>query len=201
MNLTPKQKDRLNKAALASRARKQKRVELYSTNPSLCSCCQKPLDYDKRKNKFCSQSCAASVNNLGKTKNYTNGRYCQKKCLHCGKASGYNKFCNQECRQQLRLSQIKETGVVTGTQLTIKNIVKNLNGERCEICGLTEWQGSVIPLVLDHINGKPSDSRLDNLRLVCGNCNMQLPTFAGKNKGKGGGRPYRRLRYQQGLSF
>jgi hypothetical protein len=99
------------------------------------------------------------------------------------------------------LSQIKETGVVTGTQLTIKNIVKNLNGERCEICGLTEWQGSVIPLVLDHINGKPSDSRLDNLRLVCGNCNMQLPTFAGKNKGKGGGRPYRRLRYQQGLSF
>lgn len=42
--------------------------------------------------------------------------------------------------------------------------------------------GNPIPLVLDHINGKSSDNNLENLRLVCGNCDMQLPTYKSKNK-------------------
>lgn len=39
-----------------------------------------------------------------------------------------------------------------------------------------------IPLILYHINGRASDDRLENLRLVCGNCDMQLPTYKSKNK-------------------
>src|SRR5699024_4240594 len=31
-------------------------------------------------------------------------------------------------------------------------------------------------LILDHINGNNKDDRLENLRWVCPNCNMQLPT-------------------------
>jgi len=45
--------------------------------------------------------------------------------------------------------------------------------------------GSPIPLVLDHIDGNAMNYAVVNLRLVCGNCNMQLSTFAGKNRGKG----------------
>lgn len=45
--------------------------------------------------------------------------------------------------------------------------------------------GKPIPLVLDHINGHSGDWRLDNLRLVCGNCNMMLPTYKNKNRGNG----------------
>lgn len=36
----------------------------YHTNPNHCNCCKKPLEYDKRKNKYCSNSCATKVNNL-----------------------------------------------------------------------------------------------------------------------------------------
>ena len=36
----------------------------YALNPKPCSACQTPLDFSKRKNKFCSHSCAAKITNL-----------------------------------------------------------------------------------------------------------------------------------------
>jgi len=54
---------------------------------------------------------------------------------------------------------------------------------RCYECGLEPlWQGKPLVLVLDHINGKSSDYRIENLRLLCPNCNSQQDTFAGRNK-------------------
>ena len=53
----------------------------------------------------------------------------------------------------------------------------------CSICGLyPEWNTSPLTMILDHINGRNTDHRLGNLRLVCPNCNSQLPTFCGRNK-------------------
>ena len=37
-------------------------------------------------------------------------------------------------------------------------------------------------LILDHINGINNDNRLENLRIVCPNCNATLPTHCGRNK-------------------
>lgn len=52
----------------------------------------------------------------------------------------------------------------------------------CSICGQQpEWQGKPLTLILDHINGKNTDDRLENLRWVCPNCNQQLDTTNGKN--------------------
>lgn len=53
----------------------------------------------------------------------------------------------------------------------------------CAVCGLgTEWQGKSLVLRLDHINGIRSDCRIENLRLLCPNCDSQTPTFTGRNK-------------------
>lgn len=47
----------------------------------------------------------------------------------------------------------------------------------CSICRQEPfWNGQELTLILDHINGKNHDDRLENLRWVCPNCNMQLPT-------------------------
>lgn len=70
-------------------------------------------------------------------------------------------------------------------QLKRRLIEAGLLDERCAICDLLpEWQGARLVLRLDHINGIRNDHRLQNLRLLCPNCDSQTPTFAGRNKGK-----------------
>ena len=53
---------------------------------------------------------------------------------------------------------------------------------RCELCGQgEEWNGRRMALILDHVNGVRTDNRLENLRIVCPNCNATLDTHCGRN--------------------
>lgn len=54
---------------------------------------------------------------------------------------------------------------------------------KCVLCGQDEnWRGVKISLILDHINGINNDNRIENLRIVCPNCNATLDTFCSKNR-------------------
>ena len=58
---------------------------------------------------------------------------------------------------------------------------EGLKERACELCGQgEEWNGSRMSLILDHINGVRDDDRLENLRIVCANCNATLDTHCGK---------------------
>lgn len=62
-------------------------------------------------------------------------------------------------------------------------ITYNLIDYSCQIC---KRKTKIInnkkeTLVLDHINGVNNDHRLENLRFVCGSCDLQLETASGKN--------------------
>lgn len=46
------------------------------------------------------------------------------------------------------------------------------------------WNEQPLPLVLDHISGNSLDNSPQNLRLLCPNCDAQLPTRGGKNAGR-----------------
>jgi hypothetical protein len=69
----------------------------------------------------------------------------------------------------------------SGKAVIKKHMIRN-NGHRCEQCGLSEWQGSPIPLELDHIDGNPSNNDPNNLRILCSNCHAQTPTFRNKRR-------------------
>jgi hypothetical protein len=70
----------------------------------------------------------------------------------------------------------------------------------CALCGIeAAWNGAPLEFVLDHIDGDSDNNRRANLRLLCPNCDSQLPTFKSRNRGRG--RHSRRQRYADGLSF
>ena len=57
---------------------------------------------------------------------------------------------------------------------------------KCELCGQDEnWITGKIPFILDHIDGNKQDNRIENLRIICHNCDATLPTYMGRNRNNG----------------
>ena len=51
-----------------------------------------------------------------------------------------------------------------------KLIREGLKEDKCELCGLSEWQGTKITLELHHKDGNHYHNTLDNIQLLCPNC-------------------------------
>ena len=69
------------------------------------------------------------------------------------------------------------------TDLKRRLLKEGLKYKICEECGQDEnWRSKKISLILDHINGINDDNRLENLRILCPNCNATLDTNCGKNR-------------------
>lgn len=192
-----KYRERLLKATESTKEKWRKIREEYSKNPKLCKFCKKPLSYKKRKNNFCNHSCCASLTNLGVRRHGYAPLNPNKKCLNCGLGTHRvsNKFCSQKCNNEfdwkIRKEKIeRDSSFNFGVcEKSTRNIAKRYllekNGNQCSICKFTEWLGEPIPLIIDHIDGNCRNNTLNNFRLVCGNCGMKLPTFAGRNIGNG----------------
>ena len=89
-------------------------------------------------------------------------------------------------KKSIPLEQIMIEGSTYNRGHLKKRLLKNgMLKNECELCGQGgEWNGKELIMVLDHINGVNNDHRLENLRMVCSNCNSQLPTTGGRRKRK-----------------
>ncbi len=168
-----------------------------------CEYCGKEHDGNYASGRFCSKECAKGFatkkdrTEINKRLSIVNGGTGILKeklthCLYCGaELKGTRKFCNgahsaKFKQQELwnEVEKIKEwPGPGNNGSARIYLIAKH--GHKCELCNETKWQGQPIPLVLDHIDGNSDNYKLNNIRMICRNCDGLLPTFSGRNVGKG----------------
>ena len=147
--------------------------------------------------KFCSRSCSAK---------YNNRKYPKRKralpsgeCQRCSKplTKRYDStYCSLRCSGLSRRDKVvaawlngDDTGLTSIGTLKpgIKEWLREVRGDACEMCGWNEvnpYTGKV-PVVADHIDGDWQNNTLDNLRLLCPNCDSLQSTYKAANKGKG----------------
>ncbi|GAB11647.1 hypothetical protein GOARA_082_00340 [Gordonia araii NBRC 100433] len=118
------------------------------------------------------------------------------------------KFCSNACQRELdrrRKTELWLAGDLTTQPDSrrrhfIRLHLLDAQSGRCAQCGITNhWNGSELIFVLDHVDGDSTNNRRENLRLVCPNCDSQLPTYKSRNRGNG--RAWRRRRYADGKSY
>ena len=182
----------------------QRTIDDYNSNPNSCLCCSNPILHSEegrerlretKHKKFCDQSCAAKYNNRK--------RRVPRYCMTCNVTlqEDNKKFCSSKCFGDYTFLQSIEK-IKAGEKVSVRTLKKYLiqvRGNKCSICHNIEWMEQLIPLIMDHIDGNSENEVLGNLRLICPNCDAQLPTYKGKNKGNG--RHSRRQRYKEGKSY
>ena len=66
------------------------------------------------------------------------------------------------------------------SKLLKRLIAEGYKEAKCEICGLTEWNGKPIHFHLHHKDGNHNNNSFENLQVVCPNCHSQTDTYCGK---------------------
>ncbi len=195
-------KERMVAAAMRGSITRGKQCQArYKANPKFCRYCNKKIDYSKRRNNFCNHSCAASINNFGKTHNQRKSR---SKCRQCNYECNTPVaiYCSSNCQRKYEWNQTKTKALGSGrfeSAGNAKRYLLEIHGIKCSICGLSEWNKKPMPVTIDHINGHYDDHQVHNVRLICPNCDALTPTYKGRNRGNG--RHVRRKRYNDGKSY
>jgi hypothetical protein len=99
----------------------------------------------------------------------------------------YNKtignYVNNKLRNDLSEILIENSKFKNSSHLKNRLYKEGIKDRKCEKCEQTEnWRGKKMSLILDHINGNPTDNRLENLQILCPNCNATTETFSKGHK-------------------
>ena len=132
-------------------------------------------------------------------------------CIYCSSVTSNPLYCSRTCAYthkteaarlslQVEASNFETTGYPLKIECRrIKKLVELIKGPTCSLCGIDQWLDKPLIKILDHIDGNSDNWHLSNLRLICSNCDSQLPTYKSRNIGKG--RHSRRIRYSRKQSY
>lgn len=93
---------------------------------------------------------------------------------HAGKFKNGHNLNNKTVEETINSSNPYN---IRGTRLSKKLVDEGYFTYNCALCQLSDWQGKPITLRLDHIDGNNLNYAIDNLRLICPNCDSQLDTY------------------------
>ena len=70
---------------------------------------------------------------------------------------------------------------ISTSSLKEKLFKEGYKENKCEICGISEWQGKSIICQLHHIDGNNKNNNLENLQILCPNCHSQTDNYCGNS--------------------
>lgn len=128
----------------------------------------------ENRKKYCSRSCAASVNNLGVRRHG-------------------NAPIKKKSRLQQWIDGEWDGTVKDGLSSTIRTYLLEQARYRCtsNSCSTPNGWAGVNPksgkscLTVDHTDGDSQNNHPSNLKVLCPNCHSLTPTYGALNKGKG----------------
>jgi len=179
---------------------KEKRELSYRNRKEIfnktCLYCEGKISYDKRRNKYCSSSCAAMHNNpLRRKKRFC--PFCNTELTPKNK-----KFCSESCASKYKYKTYIERwlrGEIKGgnwrcVSSTVRRWLFEKYESKCCQCGWNKINSASgkSAVQVDHINGDPCDHSIGNLRLLCPSCHSLTSTFGIKNKGNGRSERYKK---------
>jgi transposase len=91
---------------------------------------------------------------------------------------GLNKRNKQDTLSQVLSGKLPNYQTYKLKQLLLKNGLKE---NKCECCGISEWNGKSINMELHHKDGNRFNHKLENLIMLCPNCHSQTDNFRAKN--------------------
>lgn len=160
----------------------------YKPAKKFCLQCGKELYYPQKK--FCSNSCAATYNNLRRPRKNSKILY----CINCGKELHHpqKKFCSSSCQGELQY-KTNVTNWLNGENKTVSNglipryirrYLMNLHNNKCEKCGWSQINPATgnVPLEVHHKDGDCFNNLLSNLELLCPNCHSITENYKALNK-------------------
>lgn len=167
----------------------------YNINPKKCKNCGKIIEWEDRKNTFCSHSCSAIYNNLGVNRNEIINIY-YTECQNCGKKYDTKKkikYCDNKCQSESqykkyisdwKLDLVDGKSGLYQVSSYIRKYLFIKNNNKCEKCGWGEINllTNKVPLEIHHIDGDCTNNKEENLQLLCPNCHSLTNTFGNLNK-------------------
>jgi len=202
---------RAKNGILGGRIIRNRAVKAYYKNPNRCILCNEIIKVgtrrpsEARRKKFCNHSCAAKYhrNRKGTGDNIYKYDWVEVQ-KHYNKVKSYRKCKEKFGFASATWNHAVNKGFIVPIDHKIplnKVLVKNSSYHRgalkrrllkggllkneCDVCGLgAVWHGKKLVLVIDHINGVNNDHRIENLRMICPNCDSQSATYCGRNVNK-----------------
>lgn len=164
-----------------------------------CAYCDKKFNKQlsqikKSPNHYCSQRCAAIVNNRKFRKKNKKIKY----CVYCNSILTKNakKYCGSNCqhRYQHKIKinlwlAGKDRGYETNGTLRryVKKYLLDKYGYKCSECGWDKINPNTnkCPLEIHHRDGNYKNNKEENLQILCPNCHALTDTYKNMNKGNG----------------
>lgn len=147
-----------------------------------CEYCKEEHDGSFGSGRFCSLSCGQKYSNSFRKKGTpeTKAKYADllSRVRHLSST-----IKATEKRKEIALERKRNKPESYKAQETIKRALFEVRGNKCESCGIIEWQSKPLALEIHHIDGNSKNNDLSNLQLLCPNCHSQTDNFRFK-KGK-----------------